>query len=377
MPNPSTFSLTSVSLFLAMLLIAAPLSARKWHVNAETGSDSNSGVAEKPFKSLQKGINSAKDGDVIQLHPQGAVIRQSGRFGDRSGITIEGNGVTLDGADPLPVDGWEKVGANLYRRQLKRTPLDRHLLIVDGVMQRMGRTQSAGSPEFPAPAELEPGEFCFENIDKQTGWLYVCGSIKNLEWSTRVNGIGMGGVCRRIVVQNLETRNFLNDGFNIHGDGRELTFENIHGYDCFDEGFSAHETSECLITGGKFYGNENGIADVNASETVYRNCEFYGNVNTDVLLIGKAHALIDCKILNSTSAAALVAGPRTKNQSFALQLQRVTITTQQKSDRGLVRMNGGTLLVENCVCENIGLNTLGADVTYQGRNLVDGAALDK
>ncbi|EAQ80086.1 right-handed parallel beta-helix repeat-containing protein [Blastopirellula marina] len=374
MPKP--FSLLCVSLVLAMLLIAAPLSAREWHVNAATGSDANSGGAAEPFKSLQKGINSAQDGDVIQLYPHGAVIRQSASFGNRSGITIEGNGVTLDGADPLPVDGWETVGVNLYRRVLKRTPLDRHLLIVAGVMQRMGRTQSAGSPQFPAPADLKPGQFCFENIDEKTGWLYVCGPIKNLEWSTRVNGIGLGGVCQRIVVRNLNTRNFLNDGFNIHGDGRELTFENINGYDCFDEGFSAHETSECLITGGKFYGNENGIADVNASETVYRNCEFYGNVNTDVLLIGKAHALIDCKILNSTSAAALVAGPRSEDKLFALRLQHVTITTQQKSDRGLVRINGGTLLVDNCVCENIGFNTLGADVTYQGRNLVDGVELD-
>ena len=50
---------------------------------------------------------------------------------------------------------------------------------------------------------------------------------------------------------------------NVHGDARGLKFYNIVGYDCFDEGFSAHDTCECEIIGGRFYGNENGIADVN------------------------------------------------------------------------------------------------------------------
>jgi len=364
------------SLAFYICLAANSLYAKELHVNAETGSDANSGSVQEPFQTLQKGINSAEEGDVIQLHPRGAVYRQSGNFGRRSGITIEGNGVTLDGADPLPDDGWEKVSANLYRRQMKRTPLDRHLLIIDGEMQRMGRTQSSNSPDFPPVAELKPGEFCFENIDEEQGWLYVCGSTKNLEWSTRVNGIATGGPCRQLVVRNLNARNFLNDGFNVHGDCRELRFENINGYDCFDEGFSAHESAECDINGGKFHGNENGIADVNSAETVYRNCEFYGNVNVDVLLIGKEHRLIDCKIRNTTSASPLVAGPRTKQQTFDLVLQRVSITSQNETKPGNVRINGGTLLLEDCVMDNVNLNTIGTEVKYLGTNRINGAVAE-
>lgn len=368
--------LKKFSLVIYLSLITGSLYAKELHVNSETGSDANPGTAKEPFRTLQKGINSAEEGDVIQLHPAGAVYRQSGNFGRRSGITIEGNGVTLDGADPLPDDGWEKVGANLYRRQMKRTPLDRHLLIIDSVMQRMGRTQSSNSPDFPPVSELKPGEFCFENIDDEQGWLYVCGSTKNLEWSTRVNGIATGGPCRQLVVRNLNTRNFLNDGFNVHGDCRALKFENIKGYDCFDEGFSAHESAECDINGGKFYGNENGIADVNSAETVYRNCKFFGNVNVDVLLIGKAHRLIDCKIRNTTSASALVAGPRTQQQTFDLVLQRVSITSENESKPGNARINGGTLLIDNCVMENVTLNTIGAEVKYQGKNTIDGEVVE-
>lgn len=369
-------ALKTVLLTLGLCLVADSLLAKQWHVNAETGSDSNSGTMDEPFKSLQKGIGAAKQGDVIQLHPRGAVYRQSGSFGHRSGITIEGNGVTLDGADPLPEDGWEQIGKNLYRRQMKRTPLDRHLLIIGGVMQRMQRTQSRNSPDFPPSSELKPGQFCFENIDDKQGWLYVCGSTKNLQWSTRVNGIATGGPCQRLIVRNLSARNFLNDGFNVHGDGRQLKFQNIHGYDCFDEGFSAHETAECEIDGGKFYGNENGIADVNSSETTYRNCQFYGNVNVDVLLIGKSHRLIDCEIRNTTSAAALNAGPRDKEQAFDLTLQRVSITSAVKPGRGHARVNGGTLLLDDCLIENVDLNTLGTEVQFQGTSKINGKVFE-
>ncbi len=161
-----------------------------------------------------------------------------------------------------------------------------------------------------------PDSSASENDGEKEGWLYVRGSTKNLGWATRVNGIATGGTCRNLVVRNLNTRNFLNDGFNIHGDSRELRFEAITGYDCFDEGFSAHETSECRIDGGRFSGNENGVADVNASETVYRNCEFTGNVNVEVLFAGAPRHLIDCRIVNTTAVTALSAGPRAEGRGI-------------------------------------------------------------
>lgn len=344
---------------LAALLPAQPLEAAHWHVNCETGADNNSGRDGAPFATIQTAIKTARDGDVIELHPKGAVFRQSATFHNRSNLTIEGNGVTLDGADPLPADGWEEVEPGLARRKLPRTALDRHLLILDGRMERMGRTQSANSPTFPAVADLKPGQFCFENDGEKSGWLYVRGSTKNLEWATRVSGIATGGTCRNLVVRNLNTRNFLNDGFNIHGDARQLRFETITGYDCFDEGFSAHETSECRIDGGRFSGNENGVADVNASETVYRNCEFTGNVNFEVLFAGAAHQLIDCRIVNTTAVTALSAGPRAGDAAFDLKLIRVALTAPDRPKPGRARVSGGTLTVEEGTLENMNFDSTG------------------
>lgn len=356
------FVLSLILCVVSLLLGTTQLAAADWHVNPLAGNNANAGSQDAPVQTLQAAINKAADGDVIHLHPQGAVYRQAGTFRAKSGITIEGNGVTLHGADPLPDTGWELVEEGLYRRKLPRTPLDRHLLIFDGRMERMGRTQSANSPKFPSVDQLKANQFCFENIDEKTGWLYVRGDLSKLEWSTRVNGIATSGVCERLVIRNLNARNFLNDGFNVHGDCRQLVFETIEGFDCFDEGFSAHESAECSIVGGKFFGNENGIADVNQAETIYRDCEFYGNVNVDVLLIGRKHSLIDCQIINTTTASALVAGPRAGEESFSLNLERVSIGTRDKQSPARVRVDGGTVTVHDCRFENVEFNAVGAEV---------------
>lgn len=346
----------------SFLLALAPLAAADWYVNPPVGNDKNPGSLDAPLKTLQAAINKAVDGDVIHLHPEGAVYRQAGHFRARTGITIEGNGVILDGADPLPSTDWEQVENGLFRRKLRRTAMDRHLLIFGGHMERMGRTQSANSPEFPPVSKLKANQFCFENIDDKYGWLYVRGDVSNLEWSTRVNGIATSGACQRLVIRNLHARNFLNDGFNVHGHCRDLVFENIEGYDCFDEGFSAHESATCSITGGTFYGNENGIADVNQTETIYLDCQFYGNVNVDVLLIGRKHTLVDCQIKNTTTASALVAGPRSGEESFSLNLERVAIETSEKESPARVRIDGGVVELKDCRFENVEFNAVGAEV---------------
>ncbi len=354
--------------FVFLLCLAFPLFvgiesyATDWHVNPDVGDNENSGSELNPLQTLQAAINKAKDGDVIHLHPAGAVYRQGGVFRSQVGITIEGNGVTLDGSDPLPAVGWEEMGAGLYRRKLRRTPLDRHLLVFDGRMERMGRTQSANSPEFPQVSALKTGQFCFENIDEKWGWLYVRGDVTKLEWSTRVNGIATAGGCQRLVVKNLRARNFLNDGFNVHGDCRNLKFVQIEGFDCFDEGFSAHESAECLISGGKFYGNENGVADVNQAHTAYVDCEFFRNVNVDVLLIGRSHALINCEIRNMTPASALVAGPRGDEHSFVLNLWNVAIQASEDKEAAPVRINGGRIILHRCDFTNVDFNGTGAEL---------------
>ncbi len=359
-----TFQIPLAALANAIILgtLSLTLSAADWHVNPYTGSDSNPGTAiDAPFLTVQAAINSADAGDTVHLHPEGAIYRQSFVLRGKSDITIEGNNVTLDGSDPLPTDGWEQLEPDLHRRKLRRGVFDRHLLMFDGQMQRMNRTQAQNPPPFPEVGDLKPGEFRFENLgEEKEGWLYVRGSIQKLEWSTRMNGLATSGHCENIRVRNLHARRFLNDGFNVHGEVTGLYLENISGYDCFDEGFSAHEACECEIRNGKFWGNENGIADVNETVTTYYNSQFFGNFNTDVLFAGRKHRLVDCVIRNTTSAALVVAGPRGDASEFELILERVTVEGTPESR---FRVSGGRLQMIDCDFGEVPLQSEGATVS--------------
>jgi hypothetical protein len=350
----------SVTLLVIVIGSANDGMAADLFVNPQAGNDGNSGSRSEPVATIQQAIGMSRPGDTISLLPKNSVYRQHFVLSGRSDLTIEGNGVTLEGADPLPESGWEEMPNKLFRRKLPRTTWDRHLLIIDGRTERMRRTQSSNSPDFPKPRQLSTGQFCFESIDDSAGWLYVRGKISSLEWAVRPNGLGTGGKNSNIIVRNLNARHFLNDGFNIHGHAVGMKFENIRGYDCFDEGFSAHDTCECTIDTGVFYGNENAIADVNDCVTHYRNCEFRDSVSVDVLLIGRKHSLTDCRIFNTTPAAALTAGPRGEpGRSFGLQLERVAV--KGRTDQAArVRINGGSIEFVDCQFENAVVNTQGA-----------------
>ncbi len=352
--------LITLCLFVASTASAA---AADLFINPQLGHDEHTGSSDAPLATIQHAIKLAQPGDTLHLLPKNAVYRQAVVLSNVNDLTIEGNGVTLDGSDPLPANDWEQVASNLHRRKLPRTPWDRHLLIVDGRMERMNRTQSSNSPKFPAASELIDGQFSVENIDDQNCWLYVCGRLDKLEWATRPNGIGTGGETSNITVHNLNARRFLNDGFNIHGHSVEMKFRNIKGYDCFDEGFSAHDTCYCEVEGSSFWGNENAIADVNDCETHYRGCEFRDSVNFDVLLVGATHSLTDCLIHNTTTATALAAGPRgALGKSFRLDLTRLEVSCTRKDAKARVRIDGGTVTMHQCRLGNSELITPGATV---------------
>jgi len=280
------------------------LSAADWYVHADpaVGDNTNDGSKQAPVATLQRAVTLAKAGDTIHLLPEGALFRQNVLLntGDDQ-LTIEGNGCTLSGADPIPEEGWESAGDGLWKRRISIPRWDRHLLIVDGRAETMGRTPSVPKTEpFPAAEDLQPGQFRFDYIDgdEKEGWLTVCADPDkhSLEWGTRPNGLATSGKIRGGVVRDLNARHCLNDGFNIHGDARELVFERISGYENYDEGFSAHDTCECVIRDSRFWLGDHAIADVNSAETHYERCFFGSAINCVVLFQGGAHSLVDCVI---------------------------------------------------------------------------------
>ncbi len=294
----------SIVFSVAIAVTCLSLSAADWYVHADAsvGDNGNEGSKDAPLATLQRAVTLATAGDTIHLLPEGALFRQTVLLntGDDQ-LTIEGNGCTLSGADLISAEGWQPAGEGLWKRRVSIPLWDRHLLIVDGRAEPMGRTPSTPKTDpFPAAGQLQAGQFRFDYIDgdEKEGWLTVRADPARhvLEWGTRPNGVATGGKIRGGTVRNLNARHCLNDGFNIHGDAREMVFEKISGYDNFDEGFSAHDTCECVIRDSQFLRGDHSIADVNSAETHYERCLFGGAINCNVLFQGGVHSLIDCVI---------------------------------------------------------------------------------
>ncbi len=78
--------------------------------------------------------------------------------------------------------------------------------------------------------------------------------------------------------RNIKASGSLNDGFNLHGSGHDILFENIEGFNNMDEGFSSHDQIVCEIRGAKFWGNDNGIANGGGSTTTATDLQSFSNL---------------------------------------------------------------------------------------------------
>jgi len=271
---------------------------RDWHVHPDEGSDENDGSSAAPLATAQAAVDRARPGDRVVLHPEGGIYRQSLVIArGQSDLVIEGNGVTLTGADPLDPEGWENLGDGLHRRLLPRTQLDRHLLVVRGVPQSMGRAQAApdAPAAYPAAEALAPGEFRWDELDEESGWLTYRGDTSELEWSVRADGFATAGEAQSIRVFHLNAIHFLDDGFHVEDRSRGLQFFHIAAIGNLGDGFSARDRSSCWIQGGRFLGNRNAIAD--SADTYYTDCLFGDSTETEILLEGGRHSLLRCRIL--------------------------------------------------------------------------------
>ncbi|HQW28975.1 MAG TPA: hypothetical protein PK529_07305, partial [Verrucomicrobiales bacterium] len=239
-------------LIFSLAALVPSARARDWFVNPGTGNDQQGGSESNPLATAQAAVDRASDGDRVVLLPANAVYRQSINLDKaKTGLIIEGNGVSLSGADPLDATSWESLGDDLFRTKLPLTPANRHLLIVNGRSERMGQSPSKSS-DHPAAAALQSGQFRWDPIDEKSGWITVKGPTENLEWSVRENGISGGGSIRNIKIYNLSARHFLNAGFNIQGDSRGLQFFSIRSEENFASGFSCGGSSECWVNSSRF-----------------------------------------------------------------------------------------------------------------------------
>lgn len=263
---------------LLLLLPISTLLARDIHVGKEA-------------PTIHAAIKAAQPGDTIHLEPK--VYRDYAGFYLKKGepgkpITLDGHGATLEGSDPIDPAKWREISPGLFANDnllpgLSDAAIGRWFFLFDGKMQLMGRTSKGRSASLKKPQELQAGEWTFvKDASREKppskaiyGTFYLkLGAGQTLADAKvfapmRSAGVQFGGDNAHLVIKNLTATHPYNDGFNIHGDCRDVVFENIRAIECGDDGISAHESAQYRVDGFISIGNSTGICDTGTAQTSY------------------------------------------------------------------------------------------------------------
>ncbi len=263
---------------ILLLLPISTLLARDIHVGKEA-------------PTIHAAIKAAQPGDTIHLEPK--VYRDYAGFYLKKGepgkpITLDGHGATLEGSDPIDQAKWREVSPGLFANDdllpgLNDAAIGRWFFLFDGKMQLMGRTSKGRSAVLKKPEQLQAGEWTFvkDAIREKppskaiygTFYLKLAAGQSLAEAKVfapmRSAGVQFGGDNAHLVIKNLTATHPYNDGFNIHGDCRDVVFENIRAIECGDDGISAHESAQYRVDGFVSIGNSTGICDTGTAQTSY------------------------------------------------------------------------------------------------------------
>jgi hypothetical protein len=297
-------------------------------------------------KTIAAAIRLAQPGDTIHLQP--IVYRDYAGFSTKKGelgrpITLDGHGATLEGSDPLDLKKWTEVSPGLFEAKdllprLDAAILGRWFFLWDGKMNHMGRTSKGKKAPFMTPQELKPGEWTFvrDPARDKAGSTQIFGAFfirladgqkladARIFIPVRSAGVQFSGVNAHLVIRNLTATHPYNDGFNIHGDCRDIVFENIRAIECGDDGISAHDSAEYHVDGLVSVGNSTGITDTGTAKTTYRHVFLADNLGFDLYFLNDGrYAISDAVVLSSSEHALHVVGG--KNQRSELRLDNVLI----------------------------------------------------
>lgn len=327
----------------------------------------------RDVKTIAEAIKTAQPGDTIHLEPR--VYRDYAGFFGKKGlpgrpITLDGHGATLEGSEPLDPARWREVAPGLFAAddlvpRLDDAILQRWFFLVDGHVNRMGRTSKGRTVPLKKAADLQPGEWTFEKDSSREAppsrQIYGTFFVKTVPGHkledlkilvpVRSAGVQLGGENAHLVIRNVTATHPYNDGFNIHGDCRDVVFENIRAIECGDDGISAHESAQYRVRGFVSIGNCTGICDTGTSETNYEQVLIRDCVGFDLYFPAAGrYRLRDVVVVSSAQQALAVSGPETG--SCTVELENVWI---RRASHGVEASIGktGALVAARCTFENL------------------------
>ncbi len=325
-------------------------------------------------------IKAAQPGDTIHLEPK--VYRDYAGFYAKRGepgkpITLDGHGATLEGSDPLDPSQWREVSPGLFAADELLPRLDdaiiaRWFFLIDGKMSRMGRTSKGRSAPLKTPDDLQPGEWTFVKDSSREptppsrqifGTFFIRLSPgqsladANIFVPVRSAGVQFSGDNAHLVIRNLTATHPYNDGFNIHGDCRDVVFENIRAIECGDDGISAHESAQYRVDGFVSIGNSTGICDTGTARTSYRRVFIADCVGFDLYFLDEGrYTLTDALVLSSAQNPLTVTG-RTEGDCH-LTMENVLIRRLVEPRIGQVTTRA-TLDARRCTFEGLDVRVTG------------------
>ncbi len=215
------------------------------------------------FKTIAAAAKVAIAGDTIRLKANSGPYREilyipvSGTA--QAPIIVEGNGNLVTGFEPLT--GWTT------QNGVTTCPIPAFPCVLTYQGERL--VQDAATKQFTKYATI--------NEANNTLTLVSGTSTDGWEISKRPFAVQITNTSYQ-TFRNLRASGSANDGFNLHGTGQGLVFENIEGFHNLDEGFSSHDTIVSEINVGKFWGNDNGIANVGQSQTKIAKVDTWANL---------------------------------------------------------------------------------------------------
>ena len=277
-------------------------------------------------------IKQAGPGDTIHLEA-GKIYRDYAGFYGKKGekdrpIVFDGHGATLEGSDPLDPAQWREVSPGLFAADellpnLSDAVVGRWFFLFDGRMERMGRTSKGRSAPWKDPEKLRPGEWTFvkDSLRDNSESKQIHGTFflklapgaaledAKIAVPVRSAGVQFSGDNAHLVIRNLTATHPYNDGFNIHGDCRDVLFKNIRAIECGDDGISAHESAQYHVEGLVSIGNSTGICDTGTARTSYRKVFIADCLGFDLYFLDEGrYAVIDALVLSSAQNPFSVSG---------------------------------------------------------------------
>lgn len=374
--------------FFLVSVLAFSLHGADWYADYEHGKKGAPGTKDSPVENFAAAMAKAKPGDSVYILPASNPIRDTLVVRQRKGepgkpITVDGMNNIFTGARPLDSEKWIEFKPGYFHKIQKQAPsmVARYFMVRNGRHHRMGRfTKASGAAKFKKVDDLLPGEWTI--VDKEpsnrqkhdfefvlrlpegaktaaeagfeepvlvngvdiTGWCSekTCGHAQNDKNGKRiVCGRNCEHIhCGYIHFKNIIVRHFWNDGFNIHGNVRQVHFNNIAAVECGDDGISAHEAAILYVRNYVSLRNSTGICHIMEAEAYHDNVYIEGTLGSEFLPCDKTIQ----ELTNAAISGGSSRGIQIANQDGSIRLADCLIDNPIPGS--LFRVNQGKAKIE-------------------------------